>query len=69
MLVGGLLAAFRPCFTAPTFPTFVGLVVPAVTGIAPVLVPLAAFGLGLIMIGASVVHVRSGEVHSCFAVF
>src|SRR3954471_17082053 len=23
----GLLAEFRPCFTAPTFPTFVGLVV------------------------------------------
>ena len=23
----GLLAVFRPCFTAPTFPTFVGLVV------------------------------------------
>ena len=25
--LAGLLAAFRPCFTAPTFPTFVGLVV------------------------------------------
>ena len=25
--LAGLLAAFRPCFTAPTFQTFVGLVV------------------------------------------
>ena len=39
-----------------------GLVLPAVTGIAPVLVPLAAVGLGLIMIGAAVVHVRRGEI-------
>ncbi|HEX3259081.1 MAG TPA: DoxX family protein [Pseudonocardia sp.] len=40
----------------------VGLVLPAVTGVAPVLVPLAAVGLGLIMVGAAVVHVRRGEV-------
>jgi len=33
----------------------VGLVLPAVTGVAPVLVPLAAVGLGLIMVGAAVV--------------
>ena len=25
--LAGLLAVFRPCFTAPTFPTFVGLLV------------------------------------------
>jgi hypothetical protein len=25
--LAGLLAVFRPCFTAPTFQTFVGLVV------------------------------------------
>jgi hypothetical protein len=37
----------------------IGLVLPAVTGVAPVLVPLA--GLGLLMIGARVVHVRRGE--------
>ena len=40
----------------------VGLVLPAVTGVAPVLVPLAAVGLGLILVGAAVVHVRRGEV-------
>lgn len=39
-----------------------GLVLPAVTGIAPVLVPLAATGLVLVMVGAIVVHLRRGEV-------
>ncbi|HEY1972706.1 MAG TPA: DoxX family protein [Pseudonocardia sp.] len=39
-----------------------GLILPAVTGIAPVLVPLAALGLALLMIGAAVVHSRRGEV-------
>ncbi|QKE83164.1 DoxX family protein [Arthrobacter sp. NEB 688] len=38
-----------------------GLVLPAVTGIAPVLVPLAATGLALTMLGAAVVHGRRGE--------
>lgn len=38
-----------------------GLVLPAVTGIAPVLVPLAATGLVLVMAGAIVVHLRRGE--------
>ncbi len=38
-----------------------GLVLPAVTGIAPVLTPLAAVGLVLVMAGASVVHLRRGE--------
>lgn len=38
-----------------------GLVLPAVTGIAPVLVPLAAVGLVLLMIGAAVTHARRGE--------
>lgn len=39
----------------------IGLVVPGVTGIAPILVPLAATGLALLMIGAIVVHARRGE--------
>jgi DoxX-like protein len=39
-----------------------GLVLPAVTGIAPVLVSLAAVGLALLMIGAAVVHVRRAEL-------
>jgi uncharacterized membrane protein YphA (DoxX/SURF4 family) len=39
----------------------VGLIVPAVTHIAPILVPLAAIGLILVMAGAAVVHARRGE--------
>ncbi|WP_214401007.1 DoxX family protein [Pseudonocardia lacus] len=38
-----------------------GLVLPALTGIAPVLVPLAAVGLALVMVAAAVVHVRRKE--------
>jgi uncharacterized membrane protein len=39
----------------------VGLILPAVTGIAPVLTPLAAVGIALLMAGAGVVHIRRGE--------
>ncbi|MER7071368.1 DoxX family protein [Terrabacter sp. NPDC000476] len=39
----------------------VGLVLPALTGVAPVLVPLAATGLVLVMVGAIVTHARRGE--------
>jgi DoxX-like family len=39
----------------------VGLVLPAVTGIAPVLVPLAAVGLVLIMAGAAITRLRRHE--------
>jgi uncharacterized membrane protein YphA (DoxX/SURF4 family) len=42
----------------------VGLIVPGLLGIAPVLVPLAALGLALIMIGAAVVHGRRREFQS-----
>jgi len=38
-----------------------GLILPAVTGIAPVLVPIAAVGLALTMLGAIAVHVRRGD--------
>jgi hypothetical protein len=38
-----------------------GLVLPAWTGIAPVLTPLAAVGLMVVMIGAAVTHVRRKE--------
>ena len=40
----------------------VGLTVPAVTHIAPILVPLAAIGLILVMVGAAIVHARRNEV-------
>ena len=39
----------------------IGLIVPWLTGIAPVLTPLAAVGLALVMAGAVVVHVRRKE--------
>jgi uncharacterized membrane protein YphA (DoxX/SURF4 family) len=40
----------------------VGLILPAVLDIAPVLVPLAAVGLALLMVGAFTAHVRRREV-------
>jgi uncharacterized membrane protein YphA (DoxX/SURF4 family) len=39
----------------------IGLVVPAATHIAPMLVPLAAVGLALVMAGAVAVHARRKE--------
>jgi uncharacterized membrane protein len=41
-----------------------GLVLPGLTGIAVVLTPLAAVGLGLIMVLAAVYHIRKGEYSS-----
>jgi hypothetical protein len=38
-----------------------GLLLPWSTGVARVLTPLAAVGLGMIMIGAASVHLRLGE--------
>ncbi|WP_344404738.1 DoxX family protein [Dactylosporangium fulvum] len=45
----------------------IGLVLPAVLGIAPVLVPLAAVGLVLLMIGAIVTHLRRHEAKPILA--
>jgi len=39
----------------------VGLVLPALTGIAPILTPIAAVALALIMVGALVFHLRRNE--------
>jgi len=39
----------------------IGLILPFLTGILPVLTPLAAVGLILIMIGAVITHIRRGE--------
>lgn len=39
----------------------IGLILPALLGIAPVLTPLAAVGLGIVMIGAAVVESRRHE--------
>jgi hypothetical protein len=39
----------------------IGLIVPALTGIAPVLSPIAAICLAIIMFGAIAVHIRRHE--------
>ena len=39
-----------------------GLLLPAVAGVATVLVPIAAVGLALVMVGAAVTHRRRGEL-------
>lgn len=39
----------------------VGLILPLATSIAPILTPLAGAGLAIIMIGATVVHLRRKE--------
>jgi hypothetical protein len=39
----------------------IGLIAPWATGIAPVLTPLAAVGLGIVMIGAATIHLRLKE--------
>jgi len=39
----------------------VGLILPGLTGIAPILVPLSATGLALLMVGAIITHVRRKE--------
>jgi len=42
----------------------IGVVLPAALDIAPVLVPIAALGLVLMMAGAALVHVRRKELNS-----
>jgi VIT1/CCC1 family predicted Fe2+/Mn2+ transporter len=39
----------------------VGIILPAVTGILPILTPIAAVGLVLVMLGAVGTHLRRGE--------
>jgi uncharacterized membrane protein YphA (DoxX/SURF4 family) len=39
----------------------IGLILPAALGILPVLVPMAATGLALIMVGAAITHARRRE--------
>ncbi|ROO84809.1 DoxX-like protein [Actinocorallia herbida] len=39
----------------------IGLILPALVDVAPILVPLAAAGLAVTMVGAIVVHVRRKE--------
>ncbi|MCV7030795.1 DoxX family protein [Mycobacterium sherrisii] len=45
----------------------IGVVLPAIVHIAPVLVPVAATCLGIVMVGAIVVHVRRAEYAALLA--
>ena len=45
----------------------IGLILPAALNVAPVLVPLAALGLVLLMIGAAITHARRKEYQSIVA--
>ncbi|MGW2483875.1 DoxX family protein [Streptomyces sp. NPDC001571] len=42
----------------------IGVVLPAMVNTAPILVPLAATGLGLVMAGAVTMHLRRGELRA-----
>ncbi len=44
----------------------VGLILPAITDVATVLVPLAATGLAVTMVGATIVHLRRSEMPNVF---
>ncbi|MEU4512294.1 DoxX family protein [Nonomuraea wenchangensis] len=50
--------AFVGTFGALEILGAIGLILPAVTGIAPILVPLAATGLATIMVGAVILRIR-----------
>lgn len=39
----------------------VGLILPAIVDVAPILVPLAATGLAVLMVGAAITHLRRRE--------
>jgi uncharacterized membrane protein YphA (DoxX/SURF4 family) len=45
----------------------VGLILPWTTGIAHVLTPVAAVGLGIVMVGAAGSHIRLGELRNVAA--
>ena len=57
----GFSAGFVKALGAVEILGAVGLVLPALFGIAPVLVPLAAVGLATIMVGAAIVTYRRRE--------
>jgi uncharacterized membrane protein YphA (DoxX/SURF4 family) len=54
-------ARFVKTLGALEFLGAIGVIFPALLHIAPVLTPLAAVGLGLVMIGAAIVESRRGE--------
>ncbi|KAB8194843.1 DoxX family protein [Nonomuraea phyllanthi] len=59
---GDVSAAFVKALGVLEILAAVGLIVPAVVGVAPVLVPVTALCWVLLMIGAMVTHGRRGEL-------
>lgn len=67
--LAGAGMAWTEDFSAPMVKTIgtleilgaLGLILPALTGILPVLVPVAALGLAVTMAGAIIVHLRRRE--------
>jgi uncharacterized membrane protein YphA (DoxX/SURF4 family) len=41
-----------------------GLILPAISGVAPVLTPLAAVGICVVMVGAAITHLRRNEAQA-----
>ena len=54
--------AFVKTLGALEFLAAVGLILPGALDIAPVLVPLAATGVALLMVGATIVHLRRHQI-------
>ena len=46
-----------------------GMVLPGLTGIAPILTPVAAVGLVIVMLGAAVTHIRYSEAPMAMPAF
>jgi uncharacterized membrane protein YphA (DoxX/SURF4 family) len=67
----GWVAHFRPpvvrLIAAGELLGALGLILPAATGIAPILTPIAAAGLAVTMIGALITHVRLRDPISLMA--
>src|SRR6266508_4530524 len=63
-IIAGLLAVAFLAIGALEVLAAVGLILPAALDIAPVLAPLAAVGLVLLMVGAFIAHVRRREAQA-----
>lgn len=63
----GLSSSFRQFIGAAEILAAVGLVLPGLTRILPPIVPLAALGLTIVMVSATIFHVSRNEIPSAIA--